>query len=129
MAQTKRKNKRNMSNKTKKLTKKTKQTGSGLFSSSSKEKKQKFTQSMKHFCEVTDNGNNVKKSNKVLRESVHKVCSDFYEAEQSTGGGIIKGTFQFVGNLIKKPLVFVSSKVSSMVSTPESNTSIPPLRK
>ena len=88
-----------------------------------------FEESMKNFCEVMDNGNNVPKKNKVLRESVHKVCSDFYESQQASGGGIIGGTFNFVTGLVKKPVMFVSNKIASVVSSKEPEAVIPPLKK
>lgn len=127
---TKRANKqKNKNQKNKNQTKKRKQYGSGLFTSKSKKLNKKFNESMKHFCEVMDNGNNIPKKNKVLRESVHKVCNDFYEAKQASGGGIIGGTFNFVTELVKKPVVYVSNKVSSLVSSKESENVIPPLKK
>jgi len=130
MKQTKQKyTKRGNKKQVKKQTKKRKQNGSGLFTSNSKKLNQKFEESMKHFCEVMDNGNNVPKKNKVLRESVHKVCSDFYESQQASGGGIIGGTFNFVTGLVKKPVMFVSNKIASVVSSKEPESVIPPLKK
>ena len=130
MKQTKQKyTKRGNKKQVKKQTKKRKQNGSGLFTSNSKKLNQKFEESMKHFCEVMDNGNNVPKKNKVLRESVHKVCGDFYESQQASGGGIIGGTFNFVTGLVKKPVMYISNKIASVVSSKEPETVSPPLKK
>ena len=125
--------KKNGGSRSRKYKKTKKQQGSGIFSRNSKEKQNTFKNSMKHFCEITDSGNNINKKEKVLRKSVNKVCNEFFELEESNGGGIIGGTFNAVTGLLKKPIHYVSTSISSLTqkanTSPEnsSNSSIKPL--
>ena len=67
-----------------KLTKKNKKEQSGgflFFGGTKKRKRQEFKTSMRNFCKVTRDGNNIPKGQKVTRRLINDVCSNFYEIE------------------------------------------------
>ena len=89
-----------------------------FFGGTKKRKRQEFKTSMRNFCKVTRDGNNIPKGQKVTRRLINEVCSNFYEIEDESG--FFGGIFKFVLGIVKKPVELAKSGIQKVTSSTES---------
>jgi hypothetical protein len=89
-----------------------------FFGGTKKRKRQEFKTSMRNFCKVTRDGNNIPKGQKVTRRLINEVCSNFYEIEDESG--FFGGIFNFVLGIVKKPVELAKSGIQKVTSSTES---------
>lgn len=94
------------------------QNGGFIFGGSKKKKRASFKTSMTNFCKVTRDGNNIPKGQKVTRNLIHEVCSNFYELEDNAG--FFGSIFNFAINIAKKPVELAKGAYSKISSSAES---------